>query len=86
MFRSTVYHSAKVGKISAAGPIVNIALAVLFSLIPGIFGAYGFRINSWLALFNMIPFGMFDGAKVWRWNRGVYAVVAVAALALVLAG
>jgi Zn-dependent protease len=29
-------------------------------------------INSSLALFNLIPFGIFDGAKVLRWNKYVW--------------
>src|SRR3989344_4945321 len=53
------------GKISVAGPVVNLALALFFlsilfipptGIIKGI-AVYGFLINSWLALFNMIPFG-----------------------------
>ncbi len=35
----------------------------------------GFLINSWLALFNMIPFWMFDGAKVYHWNKIIYFLV-----------
>jgi Zn-dependent protease len=74
------------GKISAAGPMVNLVLSVLFLLLvfSGIGGivrmiaAYGFMINTWLALFNMIPLWMFDGAKIWRWNKAVYfSIVAV---------
>ena len=74
------------GIISAAGPLVNLVLAVLFLplfLIPSQFlqlvALYGFIINSWLALFNMIPVWMFDGRKIWRWNKAVYfAMVAIA--------
>ncbi len=65
----------KNGIISLGGPMTNVALAVLFlalSLLGVPFMAYGFRINSWLALFNMIPFYGFDGHKVFAWNKAVY--------------
>ena len=32
----------------------------------------GFAINAFLALFNLIPFGIFDGAKVLRWNSIIW--------------
>src|SRR3989344_6422034 len=65
------------GKISVAGPAVNLILALLFLAISffypnGIFRVisyYGFMINTWLALFNMIPFGNFDGKKILVWNK-----------------
>ena len=76
------------GKISAAGPGVNLVLALMFLsilMIPpaGIIKAiafYGFFINSWLALFNLIPIGNFDGAKVLRWNKTVYGIMVAIAL------
>ena len=70
----------KNGIISAAGPIVNIVLALIF-LILGIIGLaptisnYGFIINSWLALFNMIPMWNFDGKKILKWNKIVYSII-----------
>lgn len=65
--------------ISVAGPVTNILLAAAFSFAPGTLGEYGFRINSWLALFNMIPFGGLDGESVLRDNKAVYlAVVGIA--------
>ena len=68
------------GKISAAGAIANLVIALLFlSLLlipvtgtPYLIAKYGFMINTWLALFNMIPIWMFDGKKVLRWNKVVY--------------
>ena len=70
------------GKISLAGPAVNLVLAILFlgfllSNPAGIIKTiafYGFLVNTWLALFNMIPFGNFDGAKILRWNKFVYGI------------
>lgn len=76
------------GKISAAGPLVNLALALLFfaSLFLGPSGIlkaialYGFVINSWLALFNMIPIGNFDGVKILAWNKAVYGTMVAVSL------
>ncbi|MCH8004074.1 MAG: site-2 protease family protein [Nanoarchaeota archaeon] len=76
------------GKISAAGPIVNLALAFAFLwallLQPTgflkVIAFYGFFINSWLALFNMIPLWNFDGKKVLRWNKKVYGIIVAIAL------
>jgi Zn-dependent protease len=63
-----------VGKVGAAGPATNIVLSLVF--IPLIFLWPMFYIvvfiNVFLAGFNMIPWGAFDGLKVWRWNPGIY--------------
>jgi len=83
------------GKISVVGPITNLVLAVIFLIILNItqngiliqISQYGFLINSWLALFNMIPFGPFDGRKVFVWNKAVWvSVVAVAIIFLFFLG
>lgn len=77
------------GKVSVVGPLTNIVLAIIFLLIILIFGnnlfsRFGFTINAWLALFNMIPFMPFDGGKVIAWSKFVYfAVVAVSALLVI---
>jgi len=76
------------GKISAAGPSVNLVLALMFLLILmmpltgmlKVISFYGFSINSWLALFNLMPLGNFDGAKVLRWNKTVYGIMVAVAL------
>ncbi len=64
------------GQISLAGPLTNFVLATIFLTLTFILPAqllplavYGKTINAWLGLFNMIPFGPFDGAKVFSWSR-----------------
>lgn len=85
----------KNGKISAAGPIVNLILALLFLMLgflgpPAILkqvAAYGFMVNSYLALFNMIPFWIFDGQKIIKWNKAAYfAILAVCIAFMMLRG
>ncbi len=76
-------------KISSAGILANIAAALAFTALyfttPFIrIASYGVYINSWLAVFNLIPFGMFDGKKILRWNKYAYAAMAVVSLILIV--
>lgn len=79
------------GRIAAAGPLANIFLALVFlglflSGVPWLkaLSVTGFMINSWLALFNMLPFGMFDGRKVFHWNRAVFFTMLFSSIGLML--
>lgn len=75
------------GKIAAAGPLVNFVFALLF-LVLSFFSSwqlfsYGFLMNSWIGLFNLIPVWEFDGRKIYAWNKGVYCAFVVLGLFLV---
>ncbi len=81
----------KNGKISLAGPMTNLVLAVLFlvliltlnvSEIFQAFFSFGLTINSLLAAFNMIPTMPFDGAKVIAWNKTVYSITLILGIGL----
>jgi len=74
-----------IGRISIAGPLTNIILAMFFfglaeflyaSIWVAIWGAFTFGvwINSFIALFNLIPFGILDGFKVFSWNKIAWAI------------
>jgi Zn-dependent protease len=82
----------RVGRTAAAGPATNILIA---SLLLGLAEALhpmelleallaGSAINAFMALFNLIPFGVLDGLKVFRWNRQVWIVLL--ALAVLITG
>ena len=70
--------------ITAAGPITNIILGLMFLSVPGQIGSYGSTINIWLALFNLIPFGNIDGKKILDASKPVYIALVVISVILFL--
>ena len=77
------------GIISIAGPLTNVVVAAaaipILIYMGGIVAAGFYTViyfNAFLAIFNMIPVMPLDGAKVVRWNVGVYigALAAMGAL------
>ena len=77
------------GIIAASGPATNIVLALIFlagmqftTFFPDLF-RNGFLINAWLALFNMLPVGAFDGYKVFAWDKRVWGALMASAVILV---
>ena len=79
------------GKISLAGPVTNIVLALIFLIliltlnVGEIFRAFlgfGLTINSLLAAFNMIPTMPFDGAKVFAWDKKIYWITLILSIGL----
>lgn len=78
------------GQVSAAGPAMNIALALLFLAMSfiyteGIIGTtmlYGYKINSWIALFNLIPAPPFDGQKIYAWDKTVFFALVIASFSM----
>lgn len=82
--------------IALAGPMTNIVLIVLFSLLllaGGMVGNqflqnlayFAFYINLILAAFNLIPVDPFDGGKIIRGSRLIWAIVALPTILLALA-
>jgi Zn-dependent protease len=80
-----------IGKTSIAGPLTNIILVLLFLVFAQVLqGSIGFvfafcvLINSFIALFNLVPFGILDGFKVFSWNKVVWAIAFSASLVLTI--
>ncbi len=79
------------GKISLAGPLTNIFLAILFLILiffvpeTGFLAAlakFGLTINALLGAFNMIPVMPFDGGKVILWDKTIYGITTAVAVGL----
>jgi len=75
------------GRVSIAGPATNIGMGLCYfalslvttSNIIGFLAYLGMSINASLALFNLIPLGVFDGAKIMKWNKAVWGAAILAA-------
>ena len=76
----------RLGIISIAGPSMNICLAIVFMLLNGLYPSLvfslGARINTWLALFNLIPFGPLDGAKIMSWDKKIWLAAIIITIGL----
>ena len=80
----------RIGRTAFAGPAVNVVIAAALLIAMPLFGnsaisialLAGAAINAFLALFNMIPFSVFDGLKVYRWSKRYWIVLFLASLAL----
>jgi Zn-dependent protease len=85
----------EIGKISISGPLTNIVLSTAFlglTFVPNLnpwlslIFAIGAFFNGYIALFNLIPFGILDGFKIFHWNKVVWALAFVASVALTIMG
>jgi Zn-dependent protease len=89
-----IHDRRKGGIVAAAGPVINMVLALIFAgllliapslgvsdLIYTVLSA-GFAINALLGAFNMLPFGPIDGAKVLAWSAPVFGVLLAVAVGI----
>ena len=73
------------GIVSLSGPLTNMLVALFFFVLTGAggilseVGQLGYSVNMWLAAFNLLPLGIMDGQKVFRWNTKIWAAAAIPA-------
>ena len=79
------------GKTALAGPLTNLLLSLaslMFVLYPSSFlttvALLSAAFNAWIALFNLIPFAIMDGLKVFQWNKLVWAATFITSVALTI--
>ncbi|MDE1860128.1 MAG: site-2 protease family protein [Candidatus Micrarchaeota archaeon] len=76
------------GYVSLAGPLTNFAVFIVFFIISIVYSSalqssqylnmavsVTLFISILLAFFNMLPVYPLDGSKVFRWNKGVFAIM-----------
>lgn len=81
-----------VGITALAGPLMSTAVAYLlfgiYFLIPSSSNALsvlqGAFLSVWIAVFNLIPLAMLDGAKIFSWNKLAWAAIFGAAIVLMI--
>ncbi|PWL07541.1 site-2 protease family protein [Methanosphaera cuniculi] len=88
------------GIISLAGPVINLVLAIIFLALGLIIAPYihtfgmfyislicaiGFNVNAFLAFFNLLPIPMFDGSKIFKWNKAIWLITIIFSALLVYA-
>ena len=89
------------GKISIAGPMANIALALIFITVAALIYplksysniftliylicTVGFSVNTFLATFNLLPLYSLDGTKVFKWNISYWIIIFAIAAVMLLA-
>jgi Zn-dependent protease len=86
------------GKISAAGPIINLLLCIPFAILVmiggtlstggsnllSVIGIFGVQINAMIASFNMLPISILDGRKVMSWNIPVFVLLILASFGVLV--
>jgi len=79
-----------IGKTSIAGPMTNITLSMMFLAGTFLFPqqisilALAAFFNAWIALFNLIPFGILDGFKIFQWNKKDWVLAFTSSLILMI--
>lgn len=82
------------GIVSLAGPLMNILLYLIFAAVIILSGVMhfkltetvfmisviGMQINAWLAVFNLLPIFVLDGAKVMNWDFKIWLAAFVIAI------
>jgi Zn-dependent protease len=79
---------SKFGRVALVGPLTNLAMGFSFLFLSVFFSSLspyfvvGASFNGWIALFNLMPFGVLDGQKIFEWNKLIWGITMAAASGL----
>lgn len=78
---------SKFGRVAFIGPLTNLIMGFAFFILSYQYPLNGYLsigavFNSWIALFNLLPFGNLDGQKIFNWNKIVWISMMVCTMGL----
>ena len=73
-----ISEKSKLGKVALIGPITNLVMGFVFLLFSylypsSIYFSIGASFNAWIAMFNLLPFGVLDGQKIFDWSKIIWS-------------
>jgi Zn-dependent protease len=80
----------KFGRVALVGPLTNLVMGFLFLISTYIYPYHsylyaGASFNAWIALFNLLPFGVLDGEKIFNWNKIAWGLTMASTMILFIA-
>jgi Zn-dependent protease len=93
MISGTLQKNEDIVHISIAGPLTNMAYSIVFFglalTLPigadwGLMLVFAAYINAFMAVFNLIPFGILDGYKIFSFNKKIWVLTFIPAAALAI--
>jgi Zn-dependent protease len=76
------------GRVAFIGPLTNLVMGFVFLALSYYYYPYypyltaGASFNAWIAIFNLMPFGVLDGQKIFDWNKLVWGLTIAIAIGL----
>jgi Zn-dependent protease len=80
------------GRVAFIGPLTNLFMGFALLALSSYYYPYypylaaGASFNGWIAIFNLMPFGMLDGQKIFDWNKVVWGLTMATAMGLFILG
>lgn len=76
------------GRVAFIGPLTNLVMGFGFLALSYYYYPYypylsaGASFNGWIAIFNLIPFALLDGQKIFDWNKVVWGLTMAISMGL----